>query len=216
MKRKKAVIFDMDGVVSDTQKFHAEVESLLLKDFDINMTPEAITKQYAGVSDEEMFAKIFGKNRLKVDSIADIVFKKWDLMKQVASGRITAIPHAITLIQNLKKAGFKLAIASASTKIFINEVIAALNIAEYFDTYVSTQEVKHGKPAPDIFLLAAKRLGIQPEESIVIEDGRSGMIAATAANIKSIGLVSDSTADYPATILVSSLKDVTIELIHEL
>ena len=153
MKRKKAVIFDMDGVVSDTQKFHAEVESLLLKDFDINMTPEAITKQYAGVSDEEMFAKIFGKNRLKVDSIADIVFKKWDLMKQVASGRITAIPHAITLIQNLKKAGFKLAIASASTKIFINEVIAALNIAEYFDTYVSTQEVKHGKPAPDIFLL---------------------------------------------------------------
>lgn len=67
-----------------------------------------------------------------------------------------------------------------------------------------------------IFLLAAKRLGVQPEESVVIEDGTSGMIGATAANMKSIGLVADITADYPATKLVSSLKEVSINVIHEL
>lgn len=216
MKKKKAVIFDMDGVVSDTQKFHAEVESLLLKEFGIHMEPDEITRIYSGVADEKMFAELFEKHNVKVASVADVVFRKWDLMRQVASGRITPIPHAVELIQQLKKEGFKLAIASASTKAFINEVMEALNIREYFDTIVSAQEVQHGKPAPDIFLLAAKRLGVQPEESVVIEDGRSGMIGATAANMKSIGLVTDIMADYPATKLVSSLQDVNIDIIHQL
>jgi HAD superfamily hydrolase (TIGR01509 family) len=216
MNNKKAIIFDMDGVISDTQKFHAEVESLLLKTFDIDMKPEEITKIYAGVADEKMFAQIFKNHGIKVDSVEKIVFKKWDLMRKVAHGKITEIPHAVELIQTLKKNGFKLAIASASTKAFINEVLLSLNISKYFDTIVSAQEVQNGKPSPDIFLLAAQKLGIQPEEAVVIEDGKSGMIGATAANMKSIGLVTDVNADYPATQLVSSLDEITIELIHKL
>jgi len=216
MKRKKAIIFDMDGVVSDTQKFHAEVESLVLKDFGIIMTPQEITETYAGIADEKMFAEIFEKYGVSVDLVGDAVLKKWDLMGKTASGRITGIPYAVSLIQSLKKNGFKLAIASASRKSFINEVMEALSIADCFDTLVSTQEVQYGKPAPDIFLLAAERLGIQPEEAIVIEDGRSGMIGASAANMKSIGLVADLTVDYPATKLVLSLGDVTIDMIHRL
>ena len=213
---KKAVIFDMDGVISDTQKFHGEVESLLLKSFGIRITPEEIAAIYSGVADDEMFAEIFEKHNVKGTSITDVVLKKWELMGQVASGNITAIPHAISLIQLLKENNFKLAVASGSTKAFINEVMAALNITTYFDALVSTQDVKQGKPAPDIFLLAAERLGVEPKETIVIEDGRNGLIAASAAKMKSIGLVSDLSEDYPATKLVLSLQDVHIDMIHEL
>ncbi len=212
----KAVIFDMDGVVSDTQSFHGEIESMLLKEYGIAMKPEEISAVYAGVPDEKMFAEIFEKHGVTEYSTPDILYKKWELMEKVTKGRLTAIPYAIALIKELKNNRFKLAIASASTKDFIDEVMDALNIRKYFDTLVSSYEVTHGKPAPDIFLLAAKRLGVRPEEAIVIEDGRSGMIGATAANMKSIGLVADIKGDYPATKIVSSLKHVSIAMIQKL
>ena len=215
--RKNAVIFDMDGVISDTQKFHAEVESLILRQYGIEMSPEAITKRYSGVADDVMFIEIFEENGVNNHPPIDkIVMDKWNKMATVAKGRITAIPHAVDLIRMLKKEGFRLAIASASTTIFIREVLDELTLNEFFDTTVSAQEVKYGKPAPDIFLLAAKRLEVELEACIVVEDGRSGMIGAKAAGIPCIGLVEDTAEGYPATSLVTSLDQVTLDLIHSL
>lgn len=207
----------MDGVVSDTQKFHAEVESLILKSFGATMSPDDITKRYAGVADGVMFKEIFAEQGVKNHPpIDEIVMQKWDKMATVAFGRITAIPHAIELIEDLKNDGFKLAIASASTHKFINEVLSELRLTSIFDTIVSAQEVAHGKPAPDVFLLAAKRLGVAPSNSVVIEDGRSGMIGARAAGMKVIGLVDDVSADYPATLLVTSLAELSAKKIRKL
>ncbi len=207
-----AIIFDMDGVISDTQKFHAEVESLLLKEFGIMITPDEITRNFAGVADDAMFKQIFTANKICNNPPIDkIVMKKWDIMTDISRGRITAIPFAIELIQSLSGAGFKLAIASASTNEFIKEVLSELKLEKYFDANVSAQEVEHGKPAPDVFLLAAERLGVDPSESVVIEDGRSGMIGAAAAGMKVVGLVDDIRADYPANLLVSSLGDLTAQ-----
>lgn len=211
---KKAVIFDMDGVVSDTQQFHAEVESNLLKRFGINMSPHEITEKYSGVSDEKMFREIFEKDNVQIPSLSDLIFDKWNLMGEIAKGRIQEIPGASNLIKELKKNKFKLAIASASTMLFINEVLIELKIQNYFDVLVSAQEVEHGKPAPDIFLLALKRLHVKPEEAIVIEDGRSGMIGAKKAKIKCVGLVKDTKQDYPADMLVADLDQITIQRIH--
>ena len=216
---KSAVIFDMDGVVSDTQKFHAEAESEMLKDYHITMSPAEITKRFAGVADERMFKEIFDEHGVTTHPpIDNIVFQKWDIMATIAYGRITPIPHALELIKTLRANDFKLAIASASTKVFINEVLGELKITDDFDTLVSAQEVERGKPAPDIFLLAAKRLGVTPEESVVIEDGRSGMIGAAAAGIKCIGLIgeNDKPDEYPATQCVTSLSQVSINFLHKL
>lgn len=214
MTRKKAVIFDMDGVVSDTQRFHVVIESKLLKEFGIHMKPDDITKKYAGIADEVMFEELFKRKGINPNLIPEVVRKKWELMGQASKGRIKAIPHVVDLIHTLKANGFKLAIASGATNVFIHEVIHTLRLVDYFDTLVSTYDVTKGKPEPHIFLLAAEHLNVKPEESIVIEDGISGMIGAKAANMKCIGLVDDKTGNYPATKLVSSLKEVTINTIH--
>ena len=216
LARKKAVIFDMDGVISDTQKLHAEVESALLKEYGIVMTPDAITRQYAGVSDEIMFAALFEKHNVRTDLVVDVVRAKWKRMHHSKQGRIKAIPHAVPLIQKLKRDGYKLAVASASPKMFIKEILDSFGIAMYFDAIVSSKEVAEGKPAPDIFLLAAVRLGVASYEAIVIEDGKNGMLGAQAAGMACIGLVPDVGADYPATVLVSSLSEISSDMINNL
>ena len=213
---KKAIIFDMDGVISDTQQFHAEVESEILKRFEISMSPDEITYQYAGVSDEEMFAEIFEKHSIVVDDIQAVIFDKWEVMKEIAAGRVVAIPHAIDLITSFHRNGFKLAVASSSTLSFINYVVDSLSIRNMFDALVSAQEVTNGKPAPDIFLKAAKRLDVDPAFWVVIEDGRSGMIGARLAGMKSIGLVSNPKGDWPADLLVSSLAQIDVKVVHSL
>ncbi|MBI2641939.1 HAD family phosphatase [Candidatus Roizmanbacteria bacterium] len=213
---KKAIIFDMDGVISDTQKFHATAEHTLLKKFGIEMDPEVITRKYAGISDEQMFREIFYKNRVVVNDIKDVIFDKWNIMGKLSRGKITAMPHALTCISLVKRGGLKLAIASASTRDFITHVLDSLHIKDTFDVVVSAQEVEYGKPAPDIFLLAASRLELEPKECIVIEDGLSGVVAARKAGMKSVGLVTNQNNSLPADLVVSSLNQITLDKIRML
>lgn len=213
---KNAVIFDMDGVISDTQKLHAKVEVEILKRFGIYMATEEISKKYAGVSDDVMFAEIFRKHKVKLKDISAVISEKWKVMEKLPQRKIKAIPHSIGLVNSFKRNGFKLAIASASTTKFIIYVLKSLNILDKFDVIVSASEVKLGKPAPDIFLLVAKRLSVKTSDVIVIEDGRSGMIGARLAGMKCIGLVEDLKEDYPATRLVTTLSQISIEDMHAL
>ncbi|MFH1367001.1 MAG: HAD family phosphatase [Patescibacteria group bacterium] len=173
----KAVIFDMDGVVSDTQKYQAEAESKLLLRSGIHMSPDEITAKYAGVSDYEWFKDMFAQAGQPVD-LKKIVREKWKIVFEIATGRIQPIKGATALIKNLKEKGFPLAIASASAKPFINLVMKELSLENVFDVLVSSTEVAKGKPAPDIFLLAAEKLGVAPLDCVVIEDGIKGMEAA--------------------------------------
>lgn len=96
---------------------------------------------------------------------------------------------------------------------FVRLVLYKLGLADKFNQIVSADEVEHGKPAPDIFLLAAKRLNKSAEECIVIEDGISGMEAAKAAGMKCIGLVEDLDKKYPTNILVTELGEVIDKII---
>lgn len=209
----KAVIFDMDGVISDTQKYHSEVESKLLERFHIQISPRELANKYAGVSDEEMFTEIFNKHGTAIKNLPAILAKKWELMRKISKKNIKAIPYALDLVISLKNKGFKLAVTSASRKTYILYILKILGIADKFDVIVSAEEVKRGKPAPDIFLLAVKRLAIRANEVIVIEDGLSGMLGAMKAKIKCIGLVSNKNGHYPATKIVTSLKQLeTINL----
>lgn len=214
---KEAIIFDMDGVISDTQIFHAAAESLVLKKYGIDLEPDRITDLYAGVSDDEMFADIFINNNMPELLPAEAVVQKWQNMQKLATGKIRPIPHAARLIKELHESGLLLAVASSSPMDFIEEVLEELSLRQYFHALASAEEVAQSKPAPDVFLLAAQRLGVSPEQAVVIEDGRSGMESARRAGMYCIGLVSDVTdRSYPADTLVNSLADVQVNHIKAL
>ncbi len=208
----KAVIFDMDGVISDTQHLHSSVEAALLKTYGIEMHAEEITRRFAGSSDKEMFREIFadfGKENANLD---EVVEQKWKRMHEVAAGHIVSIPGTAGLIDRLNSHNFGLAVASASRISFIEMVLRELELREKFHAITSSQEVERGKPDPAVFLLAAKKLSAHPEECVVIEDGLNGMVAAKRAGMRCVGLVREhSEQEYPADILVENLQDVPFE-----
>ncbi|MDD5145243.1 MAG: HAD family phosphatase [Candidatus Pacebacteria bacterium] len=210
----KAVIFDMDGVISDTQKLHASIEVDLLKKYGVFVTAEEITKNYNGLPDKVFFEKIFKAYNVLAD-IDSIRKEKWEKMMVSAPGNIFAIPGAVKIINDLRLMGLKLGVASSSSAEFVELVLSELEIKNNFDAITSTAEVKFGKPNPDIFLLAAKKLGADPKECVVIEDAISGMTAAKSAGMMCVGLIHDD-RNYPADLTVTTLEDLTVEKIINL
>lgn len=204
----KAIIFDLDGVISDTQRLHASIEVSLLKKYGIDMDPEELTANYAGIADEEFFIKIFEDYGITADA-KDVIGEKWDKMMPLAVNNILPIPGAIKIINDLKEAGFKLGVASSAPIKFIELVLKELKLKDKFQAITSVEDVRHSKPDPEIFLLTAQRLNANPEECVVIEDAESGMTAAKKAGMKCIGLVKKNDKKYPADLIVTTLKNLT-------
>jgi len=209
----RAIIFDLDGVISDTQEIHASVESKLLQNHGIKISAEELTTKYAGVSDKEFFGKLL--NELKVEaSIDEIIEQKWVEMMKICQKGIEPIEGAIDLIRYFKRRKFEIAVASASPREFVDFVLEKLNAKRYFDTVVSEEEVRRGKPDPEIFLLAARKLKLPPWECLVIEDGVNGMVAARRAGMRCIGYVRKGgrKGDCVADFLVDRLSQIESRL----
>lgn len=201
-----AVIFDMDGVLSDTQTLHAAVEAELVADFGVALSAREITAKYAGVSDREFFEAVLGR-RLGADALEELIRHKWVRMMTRASGAIRPIEDALELVRALARRGVPLAVASGSPREFVAYVLSELGIMDRFFAYVGSDEVACGKPAPDVFLLAAARLHVDPRRCTVIEDGAAGMVAAKRAGMHCIGFTADAAQAAIADVRVSSLRE---------
>ena len=204
----------MDGVISDTNHLHSSVESSILASYGIELQPKEIIKRFAGVSDNEMFSKVFSEAGKGEPDMHSISSKKWKRMLKPEPGEIVAIPGTLEFIALLREREIPVAVASASSLAFIRLVLSTLGITDIFDAVVSADEVEHGKPAPDVFLLAAKQLDMRPETCVVVEDGISGMIAAQAARMQCVALLTHLTAEEcPAEIAVHNLMDLDLKTI---
>lgn len=204
-----AVIFDLDGVISNTNDLHARIESDLLGRYGIPLKPHQITAAYAGVSDREFFGHMFALFRREAD-LETVIEEKWSRLLEAAPGRIAPIEGAPQLIRTLYDAGAQMAVASASRRPFIEGVLRELGLDYAFSALVCAEDVPFGKPHPAIYLHAATLLGAQPAECTGIEDGEAGMLALRAAGMRCIALVSDETRAYPADKVVTRLADLRL------
>lgn len=205
----------MDGVISDTQKLHSRVESDLLSRYGVHISPEEITRKYAGMETSKIFDS-FLKNQAKPYDLDGLMEEKWERIEILADKSIDSIDGSIGLIKRLYDAGFKMAVASASNRNYVERVIKSLNLEKYFEFLGGGDMVTNGKPDPEIFLLAASKIRVEPTDCLVIEDGISGMEAAGSANMKCIGLVDSREREYPTKNLVLSLNEITPEYLNNL
>jgi beta-phosphoglucomutase len=206
----KAIIFDMDGVISDTVNLHLKMQTQIAKKYKLKVKS---LEDYSGVKLQEIIKLLAKESKVnlsekEINAIAD---DYWNTLVKKAS-TVKPMPGIKELIVKLKDNGFRLAIASSSNKQFVHSVLNHFRIRSFFEVIITGDQAKKGKPAPDIFLLASKRLNAYPEECIVIEDSLAGMKGAKKAKMKCIGIVPDQeTTKYPCALCFDSTKKLTVE-----
>lgn len=205
----RAVIFDLDGVISDTQKIHSRLESEVLAEFGVHISPEEMQRRFAGMSGKDVIPLVFREAGLQCPDLKTVTRLK--NQRFLTTERFDGIPGTRDVILRLREAGVLLAVASGSRFVAIRTVLSRLKLTECFAAITSSQEVARGKPAPDVFLLTATRLGLSPAQCVVVEDSVAGMEAANSARMRCVGLVQEAIEKAPCDLLVRDLREVSID-----
>lgn len=183
----KAIIFDMDGVLLDSESVHFEVLRDMLKRHGFQYTTEHFHR-YCGVIEDQMWPQLLQGTRFTHEDYIQLQREHWQIYNRVIQDKgLPRFPGIEEFLVLLREDGYRIAVASASSVQTITENLRALRIDGYFSYIASAQECGVGKPAPDVFLLAAKGLGVAPADCMVIEDSANGMIAAYRAGMKWVG-----------------------------
>lgn len=186
----KAVLFDLDGVITDTAEYHYLAWKTLAEELGIKGVDRSFNEQLKGVSRNDSLCKILSLGNLQVteEEFEALANKKNDHyveMIQAISPK-DIYPGILELLKDLKAKGIKIALASASKNgLFLLE---RMGLTSYFDTVADPAKVSASKPAPDIFLAAAEQVGVKIEEAIGIEDAAAGITAIRAAGAIPIGV----------------------------
>ncbi len=215
----KAVIFDMDGVLVDSELEHLKVETKLLKSLGIELK-EGEHNKFVGTTANYKWSCI--KENYDIDKeIEELMQLNTDgYYNHITSGDVLkAIDGVTELVNSLSENKFKLAVGSSSNMNAIEVSLKAIKLEKYFDAVVSGQYVKLSKPEPDIFLYAANKLLVKPEECLVVEDSHNGVIAANRAGMKCLGYISEHSGNQDlstADLTTDSFNKISIEDLKKL
>ncbi|MCL2840863.1 MAG: HAD family phosphatase [Defluviitaleaceae bacterium] len=188
----KAIIFDMDGVLIDSQPLHYEIDIRVLKTCGYNATLDTVTP-YTGISNPDRWQKY--KHNLNLDTSVDkLIQLAEEAMRDIFNHtHFTAIGGIPDLLKGIKSLGLPCGVASSSSHELIQLVLSRTGIGAYFDVLTSGEDVKNGKPAPDIYLKATKAMGFSPEACIAFEDATPGICAAKNAGLTCIAYKNPNT-----------------------
>lgn len=183
----QAVLFDMDGVLVDSEPIYFEIERSSFLHFGASVDEEE-HHGYVGITLETMWRRVLDKHRIHAGLEQVLSHHKEMVLTALARHeRLEAMPDVECLLRYLQERQVPLAVASSSPRALIEIIMERTGLGKYFDVVVSGEEVDRGKPAPDIFLRAAGLLNAEPASCLVIEDSRNGVQAAKSAGMRCIG-----------------------------
>ncbi len=218
MNQFKAVIFDMDGVIIDSEPIHYKANKRIYDKLGIKVS-ETEYQSFIGLSNTNMWTILKEKHSLNesIEELKELQLK--ENLTYLIHNQEEPIPGIESFLEVLKKKDLKIALASSSPDEYIKKVLENLNLKDYFEVAISGELFKRGKPYPDIYLHTAKLLGVKPEECVVIEDSQNGVKAAKGAGMITIGFdnVNSGNQDLSeADMVVASLEKLSIGLLQNL
>ena len=188
----KAVLFDMDGVIVDSEPLHVAAFKQTLKQYGYTLTDTAYRQYFAGHTDREGYQNYFAAKHITTD-VEMIVTATASTFKSMARGHIKPLPGVVPLIKQLHSK-VKLAVVTGSVRPEAELALQECGLQQYFDVIVTGDDVKHGKPSPEGFLQAAYKLRVAVEDCVIVEDSPPGLQAAQAANIAAIAVTNTHSA----------------------
>jgi HAD superfamily hydrolase (TIGR01509 family) len=186
------VLFDMDGVLADTEPLHLAAANRVLASDGVVLTERDATR-FLGNTDEMMFDVLRAEHGIAAPSTALARRKTMELLDLLGAG-LEANEGVHELVLQLTLRGVDRVVASSSPPELIEAIVAALGLRSSFRGLYSARHVGRGKPAPDLFLHAAKSCGVEPANCLVIEDAPNGIRAARAAGMRVVAVRTPMTA----------------------
>lgn len=178
----RAIIFDMDGVIVDSEPLHAQALVDTLAGLGIHHPPRFLLEDYAGRGDRDLWRDFIARHQ-PAQTLEELLRLKSDRVVELVRARQPFFPGLPKLIRALARR-WPLGLASGSDRPVIDAVLELEGLRDEFRVVVSSNEVKEGKPKPDVFLLTARRLGSAPADCVVVEDSKPGVAAALAAGMR--------------------------------
>lgn len=192
-KNIKAAIFDLDGTLADSMWIWKEIDIRFLRSRGLAM-PEDLQRQIEGLSMRE--TAVYFRRRFHLPDTEEALMREWNEMAFTTySSEISLKPGAKDLLEALKKRGIAAGIATSNSPELTGAFLKAAGIRELLDCVVTANEVKRGKPAPDVYLLAKEKLGVRAADCLVFEDILAGIEAGKAAGMKVCAVYDDYSRD---------------------
>ncbi|MER6357230.1 HAD-IA family hydrolase [Streptomyces sp. NPDC001634] len=182
-----AVIFDLDGTLVDSEPNYFEAGRQILAEQGVTDYTLADHERYVGISTQETLERWKERYGLRA-SLDELLAETNRRYLELARAATRVYPEMRKFVELLAGEGVSMAVASGSSSEAIEAILAGTGLGSWFTTVVSAQEVAHGKPAPDIFLEAARRLDTSPADCVVLEDSAPGSAAAHAAGMRCIAI----------------------------
>jgi HAD superfamily hydrolase (TIGR01509 family) len=203
----EAVIFDMDGVLVDSEPLHQETTRQVLAECGVEGRVD--DPAFVGLTDVEIFTIFRARHGLDPDPVT--LSRRFSAVAcAILREHARPLPGVPDVLHVLRAAGYRLALASSATPEVIAATLEVLGIRELFEHAVSAADIGRGKPAPDVFVEAARRLGVAPGACLVIEDSRNGILAAQAAGMRRVAIPCPTTRNHDfseADLVLASLLE---------
>jgi beta-phosphoglucomutase len=222
----RAVIFDFDGVISDTERTHLQAFNQILAKYDIEISETDYYKKYLGLNDYEGFKEMVKAHSLQLgdDEIADLVTQKGKIFEELAKSQSNIIEGTAEFLGMLKQNGIIMAICSGAMRSDIDAILSGTGLPDFFEAIITADDVKESKPNPAGFNRALQKLNekqdgkISPSDCIVVEDSPWGLEAADKAGMHTLAVTNSYTTDElkTAEMVVAALGEVTINELQKL
>lgn len=214
----KAVIFDMDGVLIDSEPIHNQINDIVFRELELEIT-ETEYESFVGTSNKDMWTILKEKYNLS-QPLEDLMkYHNEKAYDYFSKNNIELIEGVLDLLTELNAKGYKIGLASSSPIELITIIQKKSKIKSFFMQSVSGEIFEKSKPNPEIFLYTANALGVPPEECVVIEDSKNGVTAAKRAKMKCIGYRNLNSGNQDlsmADVVVDSIREIESKLIESL
>jgi beta-phosphoglucomutase len=217
MKTQFAVIFDMDGVICHTNPYHSQAFRQFFAKRNLSPTDEEFAQHMFGKSNSYIL-KHFLQRDIVGEEFDQLEDEKESLFREIYGPHVDPVYGFMAFLKDLKANDIKTAVATSAPRANLDLIAGKLNLSDYMESFMASEDVTKHKPDPQVYLTSAERLGVKPENCVVFEDSFSGVSAALNAGMKVVGVLTSHGVDElpPCNEYIKDYQEMTFERVAEL